>query len=51
MVRTSNHYEKINDMGITQSIYRVALWLLYTALPLTAIYLYTKFHLNANSSV
>ena len=37
---------------ITQEISRVGLWFLGSALPLRliAIYLYTKFYLNANSS-
>ena len=34
---------------ITQYIYWVGVWFLCTA-PLTAIYLYTKFYLNATSS-
>ena len=38
---------KINGTGeITLEIYRVGLWFLCIALPLTAIYLYTKFHFN-----
>ena len=45
------HYQKINVYGeITQQISRVGLWFLGSALPLIAIYLYTKFYLNANSS-
>jgi len=36
---------------ITQLIYRVGLWFLGYALPLIAIYLYTKFYLNATSSI
>ena len=40
-----NGYEEI-----TQYIYRVGLWLLGSALPLIAIYIYTKFYLNAKSS-
>ena len=35
---------------ITQLIYRVGLCFLGSALPLIAIYLLTKFHLNTNSS-
>jgi len=36
--------------GDNSNIYRVGLWFLSSALPLVAIYLFTKFHLNANSS-
>ena len=40
VTRTSNYYEKINGDGeITLSIYRVRLWFLCTAFPLTAIHL------------
>ena len=35
---------------ITQYLYRVGLWFMSNALPLIAIYLYTEFYLNANSS-
>ena len=35
---------------MTQQICRVWLWFLGSVLPLIAIYLYTKFYLNANSS-
>jgi len=35
---------------ITQYKYRVGLWLFGSVLPLIAIYLYTKFYLNAISS-
>ena len=33
-------------MGDNSVIYRVGLWFLCIALPLTAIYLYTKFYFN-----
>jgi len=36
MSRISNHYEKMGDNSV---IYRVGLWFMCTALPLTAIYL------------
>ena len=38
-------------MGDNSVIYRVELWFLCTALPLTAIYLQTKFDFNPFSTV
>ena len=42
---------KIGYGEITQLLYRAGLWFLGSALHLIAIYIRTKFHLNANSSV
>ena len=42
---------KIGYGEITQLLYRAGLWFLGSALHLIVIYIRTKFHLNANSSV
>ena len=49
MARTGNNYEKWLWGDNTINI-QVELWFLGSALSLIAIYLYTKFDLNANSS-
>jgi len=49
IAQTGNNYEKWLR-GDNSSNIRVGLWFLGSALPLIAIYLYSKFYLNANSS-